>query len=280
MNSVILSEILNRLQDLPTLSPIVNELLSSMNQENIDVDYIAKKISCDQTLTVKTLRLANSSFYGMQHKVSSIQEAIAILGFRNVRTLITSSSIASSFSKKNLKYFNYHSFWRHSIATAVCAKELARHSKTNQEFAFITGLIHDLGQLVLVSRYPELYEKTMEYQLQQHCDQLAAERATLGTDHCVIGKTLIRHWNFPEEMQIAVAHHHPEDAEIQNNLSAIVHMASIFSLALDLSRDEQVVIPKIANQAWTLLKLDERTCADIFAKTEQQFEEICEILIV
>lgn len=273
------SELFKRIQKLPALSAIVTELLSSIDQEDIDLDYIAQKISYDQVLTIKTLRLANSSFYGMQHKVSSLQEAIVILGFRNIRMLIATSAIIDSFNASTNSNFNFPAFWRHSIGTAVCAKEIAAHIGGNQEFAFITGLIHDIGQLALATQYAGEYEQAQQYQIEHNCDLIMAEQAIMGTDHSEVGKAVAQHWKFPEAMQVAVARHHPQDNEVLNQLSAIIHLANIFSLALDLSELDAAVVPKISPVVWEQMKLDEPACQLIFANTVTKFEEIARILI-
>ncbi|PRC93362.1 HDOD domain-containing protein [Solimicrobium silvestre] len=279
MKNIDPNEISNSVQKLPALSAIVVELLSSIDQENIDIDDIAKKISYDHVLTIKTLRLANSSFYGMQHKISSVHEAIVILGFRNVRMLIATSAITSSFSATELQNFSFPSFWRHSIGTAVCAKEIAAHIGSNQEYAFIAGLIHDIGKLVLATQYSGQYEKTLEYQELHNCDPLIAERETLGTDHSAIGTIVAKHWKFPEEMQLAVSQHHPEEGEQVVHLAGVIHLANIFALALDFSNDERAVVPKISPFVWDNIKLDEQACNQIFVSSAKKFEEIAQILI-
>jgi putative nucleotidyltransferase with HDIG domain len=289
VNLIDSDEIVRHVQKLPVLSSVVTELLTSMDQEDVDVDSIAQKIAFDQVLTVKTLRLANSSFYGMQHKISSVSEAISIIGFRNVRMMIASSAITGSFKSSKIKHFNFSSFWQHSIGTAVCAREIAAHIGSNQEYAFITGLIHDIGKLVLVTHYAEQYEKALEYQISHGCDSLSAEREILGTDHSEISKAVVKYWKFPEEMQLAVAKQHLLEVEHADGaasetgpvhqLAGVVHLADIFSIALDFAGDEYAVVPKISATVWEKMQLDEATCNRIFSNAEKKFEEISQILI-
>lgn len=279
MSDAILADIVKKIHDLPALPTVVAELLSSIDQEDIDIDAIAAKIARDQALTAKTLRLANSSFYGMQHKVTTIQEAIAILGFRSVRTLITTTAITGSFSSAKSRLFNFRAFWRHSIATAVCAKQLAQRVKVNQDYAFTAGLLHDIGRLVLVTRYPEQYDVVLERRIADDSTIVAAERIVLGSDHAVVGRSLTAHWKFPADMQTAIADHHDLMHAGENMLTVLVHVADAIVHALDLTGEEDDLVPVIAPAAWHKLELTEQSAAAVFKETEQQFEEICQILI-
>ena len=283
MNKIDKTELSSQVQKLPALSSVVTELLTSIDQEDVDVDAIAKKIACDQALTVKTLRLANSSFYGMQHKISSISEAINILGFKNVRMMISTSAITVSFAPTQINHFSFTSFWQHSLGTAICAQEIAKRSPKqsagNPEIAFIAGLIHDIGKLVLVTHYPKQYELALEYQIQHQCDPEFSEREILGMDHCEIGTAVLHHWKFPDEIQTAISEHYLNDDKSLHPLSGIVHLADIFSLALDFSRDEHVVIPKISAAVWEQMKLDEAACKTIFKNVQIKFEEMSQILV-
>lgn len=273
------SELSSHVQKLPALSSIVAELLTTIDQEDVDVDVIAKKIGHDQALTVKTLRLANSSFYGMQHQISSIREAITILGFKNVRMMIATSAITASFQITKIKHFSFPSFWQHSIGAAICAREIAGYARYNQEFAFIGGLIHDIGKLVLVTKYPLQYEYALEYQLQHQCDAMVAERETLGLDHSEIGSAVLQHWNFPQEMQIAVAELYCNDDMPVSRLAGIIHLADIFSLALDFANDDNAFIPVISPKVWGEIKLDEAACKKMFTSSVNKFKEMSQILI-
>ena len=138
-------DVVSTLRDLPALPAIVAELLGSLDRDDAGTKLLAEKLSHDQALTAKTLRLANSSFYGMQNKVTTIQQAIAILGFNSVRTLVVAASITGCFPMDGSGAFDFKAFWRHSVGTALCAKGLARHMSVNPDQAFMVGLLHDIS---------------------------------------------------------------------------------------------------------------------------------------
>jgi HD-like signal output (HDOD) protein len=116
MNRLTPEQLAVGVQDLPSLPAVVMELLSSIEQEDIDISVLAKKVSYDQALTAKTLRLANSSTYGLQVKVTTIQQAITFLGFQTTRNLITAAAITGCFPSGRCVGFHDKGFWRHSRA--------------------------------------------------------------------------------------------------------------------------------------------------------------------
>ena len=144
MTRLSFEHIIRQIQELPSLPVVVLELLSSMDQDDTDVHVLAQKIELDQGLAAKTLRIANSSFYGMQSKVTSIPQAVSVLGFHSIRTVVTACALTGSFAPVS-GGFDFQAFWRHSLATAVAARLLAPHLRVNPETAFTAGLLHDLG---------------------------------------------------------------------------------------------------------------------------------------
>lgn len=272
MNAVHLEEVLQKIHNLPSLPSVVLELLESIDQEDVNVDSLAKKIAQDQALTAKTLRLANSSFYGMPKQVNTIHEAIAILGFRTVRSLATTAALLDTFSGRMHASFNAAPFWRHALATAICARELAAHLNSNPERAYTAGLLHDIGRLVLVTQFQDKYQATMAYRDQHDCGLLEAEQTVLGLDHAAIGYVLTSHWKFPDSVQQAIASHHSTTCLGLPSLSTLVMAADAITHALDLSRDKNDLVPKVSAGLWKQLGLEDKALLDVFSNTEKQFQ--------
>jgi putative nucleotidyltransferase with HDIG domain len=271
-------EIVIQIKDLPSLPAIVMELLNSIEQEDIDINVLAKKVAQDQALTAKTLRFANSSFYGTPSKVTTIQQAITLLGVANVRNLITAAAISGSFPENQCAGFNFKAFWKHSMATALCAKLLARHSRVNTDYAFTAGLLHDIGRLVLVTRFPEHYAAALAYRVSHDCYMLEAERAILGIDHVIAGHALAVHWHFSETMQHAIVGHHEPEKSGSGALVSLVHVANSIVHALDLTDIEDDLVPPISLMAWNNLGLDEEIYQQVFRETVLQFEKLNQVL--
>ena len=279
MNALSADEILGGVEDLPSLPAVVMELLGSIDQDDIDIGSLAKKVSNDPALTAKTLRLANSSAYGLQVKATTIQQAMTFLGFQATRNLITAAALTGCFPAGRCLGFNDKAFWRHSIATAACARALARRVRFNADYAFTAGLLHDIGRLVLVARFPDRYQAVLSLRDKRDCELIEAERALLGVDHVDAGVALAGHWNFSDTMRQAIAFHHAPEAPGAGFLATIVHVASAVVHALDLAGNPDELAPRVSAVAWTALGMTEEAWLQAFHETELQYEEMTAILM-
>ncbi|MES2150191.1 MAG: HDOD domain-containing protein [Pseudomonadota bacterium] len=268
-----------RVRDLPSLSSVVVELLEAMERDDIDAQQLGAKIALDQSLTAKTLRLANSSFYGMSSRVTSMQQAITVLGFHSIRGLVTACAVTGSFRPDQAGGLDFTAFWRHSLATAVGARLLAREYGIAPESAFTAGLLHDIGVLVLATGQGEDYAGVLAWQRKHDCPRIDAERAVLGIDHAQAGAALAVHWKFPAAIAEAVAAHHAPPTDGAPSLALVLHAASAFAHALDLSACEDELVPPLSQQAWDLLALSERQTSALFRDTEASFAELSQILL-
>lgn len=272
-------QLIQGLDDLPSLPAVVMELLSSIDQEDIDISVLAKKVATDQALTAKTLRLANSSAFGLQVKATTIQQAMTYLGFQSTRNLIMAAAMTGCFPSGRCPSFDDKAFWRLSIATAACARVLARHMRFNQDVAFTAGLLHGIGRLVLVTRYPEQYDAVLRERKRLDGDLLHTERTLLGIDHILAGAALAEHWQFSGTMQQAIAFHHAPETPGAGFLATIVHVSNAVAHALDLAGDADELVPAVSSVAWTALGLSEEVWLHVFRETELQFEEMTAILM-
>ena len=279
MTTLVISDIIKSIRDLPSLPAVVVELLGNLDQEDTSTKRLGEKIAQDQALAAKTLRLANSSFYGMQCKVTTIPQAIAVLGFNSVRTLVTAAAVVGNFSAAAECDFDFKIFWRQSIATALCAKTLARHKNVNQDHAFMAGLLHDIGRLVLVTHSPKLYAEVLAHRAAQDCSVFEAERAILGLDHTMVGRALAEYWKFPLPMQKAIENHHISETQEKGSLAALIFVADSIAYALDLCGDDDAMVPPVPSITWNGLNLEKDIVMNIFSETESQFEETCQILV-
>lgn len=243
MNKDTMNEVLAHLNQLPALPTVVQEVIRSFDDSKITTSKLAHKISQDQIITAKVLRIANSSFYGLSRQIGSVQDAVVILGFDSVRTLTIAAGLIHGFSQGTDAILDRKKFWHASIQVAVYAKAIAKKLDQNQEIAFTAGLLHDIGQIVLALCLPDVYGRLLMQQTEFHTDLFEIEQAELGFDHAMLGAEVAKRWNFPLSIQHAIQFHHMPDQTIPSSITDIVHVANFFGeLIEEGSGDEEILL--------------------------------------
>ena len=274
-----LEEIVKQIRDLPTLPAVAQEMLNDLDNDECSLDTITEKIAMDQSIAAKVLRLANSSHYGNNSKVVTLQQATAMLGVKSIKNVIRMSILSKSFPASRCPEFDFRGFWRHSIATAICGELISRALHMKHDFAFTAGLLHDIGRLVLVNCYPQQYSEVYRYQLRTDCALIEAERAVLHLDHVDAGVALANQWHFSEAVCDAIRGHHNPELEGINPLASVIHVANAIVHALDLGKQENEQLPLLSNVAWDTLALSETEYLAIFRETEMRFEALDQIVL-
>ena len=279
MNTLRMTDVVRTIHQLPSLPVVVSKLLTSLDQDGVNIDMLARDVALDQALTARTLQLANSTFYGMARQVATIREAIALLGLRTVRNLVNTIALIGTFSGSAHQAIDVRPFWRHAIAVAICARELAKRLDLNPDQAYTAGLLHDIGRLVLATQFAQAYEATMVYRAQHECSLTEAEEAVLGLDHAAVGHALTQHWKFPAVLQQAVALHHAPEMQDGHALSQVVCAADAIAHALDLSLYLDDLVPPLPTGLWQQLGLNDEDLLAVFENTEKQFTHVNLFLI-
>ena len=224
--------ILDSIQKLPSMPSVVMEILDSFSNENLNFSALSIKVSADQAIAARVLRVANSSFFGLSRQIGSISEAISILGVNNLRCLVAGASIINAFPHTE-NGLDLAEFWHHGIATAVCAKTLAKQVGLNPEIAFTAGLLHDIGKLVMSVYFPTKFARVNNSKSGSTFDSLQAESSAFGLDHAAIGGEVAKRWNFPVEIRDAVALHHAEYVEVERvALADVIYVANLLAHTL------------------------------------------------
>jgi len=260
---------LKKLEGLPTLPPIVQRLNLMIEDEKTSIHQIANLIEKDQVITSKILRLANSAFYGFPKKVSTVQNALILLGINVVKVLIITSSIFEIIYKEDV------GLWEHSIGVAACSKILAEKVglKEPQEVA-TAGLLHDLGRIIQKVSFKEEYEKILEL-TKNGKDPLQAEKEILGIDHAEMGSFIMKTWNLPDRLVEAVdAHHEFEKAKEFKKEAAVVHLSDILIHVRGYGSSLYRKVPPLQEKALKTLKLNLFEIKDIFFKLEPRLYEL------
>jgi len=227
--------ILKKVNTLSPIPKILSEVLQLLNDINTSPHILAKAISKDQSVVLKLLTIANSPFYGLTKRVSSIEFAIMILGYDEIRNIVSALSLMESMRNKSDQYLDQKNFWLHSIVTATIAKKIAMDLglEKNSE-AFIAGLLHDLGISVL-HRFMHSDFVSIQDLIDQGIPLLEAETQILGMTHAVIGETLLKNWNIPDIITEIVKYHHtPHQSNNVPTLTSVVHLADYMTQKLQM----------------------------------------------
>lgn len=272
--------VLKGVRNLPSLPTVVIELLQSMDDDEVDSRQIATKLVHDQALAAKVLRMANSSFYGLQGKVESIGDAIIVLGLHGLRTLATAAAVTDVFAGKSECGYDLRTFWRHSIAAALCARAIARQLRMNEGSAFTAGLLHDIGRLALASAFPEQLLLVAQNRIATGDCWLFAERRVLSLDHAEIGQVLTEHWRFPAALSRAIGTHHAPDTT-HDVLATVIQVADALAHQLSSVDDalSRSLAPPVAPAAWVAVGVNEESAQVLLEEVRGQFELACDTLV-
>jgi len=270
-------EITEKLTQIPTLPTVVTKITLLMQNPRTSASEVGQAITTDQSLTTKTLKLVNSAFYGFPGRINTITHAIVILGFSTVKNIVLTASILDSLGGKKNKaalQFDVEAFWKHSVGSGAIAKVLADTLLPgSREEAFIAGLLHDLGKVVLSTFASEDYKAVLDYRDRENVLLREAERKVLGFTHSEVGLWLAEKWSLPRDLRAVVEYHHnPGLANPYEKLTSIVHLADILSRALGANGGDDC-IPQISDYVWEKLHLESMNWPDLLKKCEIEIDK-------
>jgi HD-like signal output (HDOD) protein len=236
-----IKDLLSQTSKLPNVPEVVRQLVKELNNPNANYSHIVKKVSEDQTLSLKILRLANSAHFGLSRKVSSIDEATVILGMERLKTLVIASGFSNSV--KGAEGLDIKKFWSESFRVATLARWFAtRSDEVDPDIAFTAGIIHNIGRLLLHLAQPN-HAKAIQILIEESkVSRSKAEIEYLGFTTQEAGQALLDLWHFPTDLGIAVKQHkNPLTFDNPLPLSAVLHLAGYINSSIREKRDEENV---------------------------------------
>lgn len=228
-------EIAHSLAELPPMPASISEVISACDDQDMTVGQLSQIILRDQGLTANILKLANSAFYGHARRVTTATEAVVLLGFSAVKSLAISSHTARLLNRALPGYgLAAGELWQHSIAVAFCARRLAVEVQLAPvEEAFVAGLLHDIGKIVLATHMETVFTEIGEEARQRRESFHHVEAEVLGFDHAELGARVAAQWSFPPELEEAIrCHHDPGRATLKPRLAHVVHLADAICMML------------------------------------------------
>jgi HD-like signal output (HDOD) protein len=216
---------------LPPFPAIAHRILALASQDNSSAPEVGGLIKLDPSFSAELLRFANSALFGVRREVTSLTQAVALMGMERVKSMATFVAL-NKMVQSSVRTLALRKVWMHSVVTALIVTEAARISRLDRDSAYTAGLLHNLGALGLMSAYPDEYSRMLEVSDDFGFDLLTTERDLFEIDHCEAGSLLAKDWSFPEELRMTIETHHEEPEANQLTIGNLVRVAWRFTDAL------------------------------------------------
>jgi HD-like signal output (HDOD) protein len=271
---------LYEITELPALPEILVRVQRLVNSEEGNATILAKIIQQDPSLAVKVLKVANSAFFcPANQRISSLQLAIARIGFNEIRSIIMAITLIKQFSKKS-NVLDYKQFWRHSLASAYFSQTIinalpAKYSSEERQICFLSSLLHDIGILVYDQFFHKEFEQIMNSALSQEKPFLFAEQMVAGKEsHPMVGSALLELWKIESPVISGVRFHHVFDKAPDNHARfwAVTYLAEYVLCNLALGSFEGT-IQEVKKSIWDILGLSPDSLGALFTKAEIDVEK-------
>jgi len=219
------------LQNLPPFPAIALRVAQLISNEDVWVKELSDLIRADQSLSAELLRMANSPLFGFRREITSVVQAVALLGQERIRGLALTAGM-QSYLARPLKIPALHLCWQHSLASAIAAEKLARVAYMEEDSAYTAGLLHDIGRLALMVADPARYAQLLAVVEDGTGDVRKCEREWFGMDHCEAGQWLVEEWGLPGVFGMTAGGHHQTAQSDKFDMVALVGMACQIADAL------------------------------------------------
>lgn len=244
-------QFLDSIKDLPTLPTVVAQVMITMDEPTSSARDLERLVANDQAIAARLIRLANSSFYGLPGKVTSLSRAITLLGFNTVRSLVLTIGVIDRFKGGSVsKDFDRGAFWEHSLSVSVASRLLASQDQSlNPDEVHIAGLLHDIGIMVMDTSIPKKFQEVLAKLIKNPgLNPRDVEREIIGLSHDEAGVLVAEKWSFPPQITEAIKYHHePEKSQAFPEVAQIVCLANslVHAFKKQELNGEDLVIPDI-----------------------------------
>lgn len=275
----IITEIAARVKSFPNMPGVATKLLVMLDDPDVSASQIEEIVRLDPGITANILKLTNSAYFGFASRISSIEQAVILLGAKRIIQLVIATCVNTVMDKTVSGYdLPEGELWRHSIAVSVTAESLAKKLKVDASSeVFTAALLHDVGKLVLGGFVKKDITK-IEDEASRGIPFHEAEQKVLGTDHAEVGAQILQNWSFPPQIVKAVRlHHSPDSGEDSDTLTDIVHVADMLCLMIGIGVGREGLHYKSSPLAAKRLGVAQDTLEIIAINTQQWIAELSEV---
>lgn len=226
--------IISSMDRLPSIPALYQQLKKALEDENVGSKILGDIIQQDMGMTAKILTLVNSAFFGLRRTIVTPHEAVALLGIETIKTLVLSNGIFVEAHRFRTRAISLDDLWQHNLTVARDSKALAKveHAERSvQEEAFVGGILHDVGILIMASNFPSAYDRVAEIVIQEKVSIPTAEQSEFGVSHAEVGAYLLELWGIPPQILEIVSMHHRPGFATNTGFSALlaVHAADVLT---------------------------------------------------
>lgn len=274
-------ELVANAKSLASFPAIVDQITTEIRNPRSSIHTLSDIIMQDTGLAGRLLHLANSSFYGFSAKVTTVSQALNIIGFNQLRDLSMATSVVSMFKGIPPELVNMESFWRHSLGCGIAARILATYRReANIERFFVAGLLHDVGRLIIYQQIPVEAKAILEKRDTSNQLLVEVEQEELGFTHADVGGLLLQQWKLPQPLVEAVGlYHSPGRPTLYAVEVAIVHVADIISNAMELGTSGERYVHPMSEKAWKRLELGADIMEQLPDEVDVQFNSVVKLFM-
>jgi putative nucleotidyltransferase with HDIG domain len=211
---------------LPTVPVAASRAIQLLNEPDVDMGKVADLLLSDQVMAARIIRIVNSPLYMLLQEIGSIRQALIYLGPQRVFEIILTSCFLELTDSQNRSPLKMKYCWEHAFGVALVAKKLASYSgNINQDHAYIAGILHDIGEVILSQQRQNEFTRVMVLAREQEMDLYEAEMEVFGTSHAEVGGLLAELWHFPDVYVDVIKHHHDVQHDSLSQLTRLVQIA-------------------------------------------------------
>lgn len=273
----------NGINDLIPLPKAYVRIQQLVNDPESSLSDITDVIVHDPGLTSRILRIANSAYMALASKVDTVSRAVQVLGLNQVHDLALAGAAVGSLFKLETKALNVHDFWRRSVYAAVVGRSFAkRTSVSSPERAFVCGLLHDVGNLIIAYRMPDIYEELFQMAVQSNLPLATVQAKELGFDYAEVGAVLLEKWQLPEPIIEPVRCHTGKLTRSPTEMvadSCVVHTASVVSRATMWREEDDEPVPEFHDVAVATIGIDDELVTACMTEANEALVEAMSLLL-
>lgn len=278
-------DLIQKVSDLQVLPIVARKALDTLNTDNCTIEDLNTIIEKDQSIAARILKISNSALYGLRQEVTSLQHAMMILGFKTIKSLVMTATTRSIYKKFGI---TEKMMWDHSVGAGIAAKIIARNLGSEvEDVAFVGGLMHDLGKVIMNNETPEMFSQVMMNIYNKNAGSIAAEQELYGFDHTEIGAGVVAKWKFAPILIHILGKHHLHTCkleEVGNDMQtksvACVNLADRICKILGFgyrNTDDSIALHELASAKYLGITEDKvdgllRTVNETFASEKSAFE--------